>query len=153
VGEKVRNKSQKEVKNLIKDVGGSIVDVADAVDDLYEDEQERQQVLSDRHTVDMQSDSWLSKNIRPITLLFAMVCQLIVVIGSLFVVIDAWLVGQVGTLMATVIGFYFSSRKAEKLAAKNATANIEIEKMKTKAQIKEARRQERHERREERRER
>lgn len=134
----------KDITNLV-DVGG------DVADKLTTTDEERQAELSKRHQTDMMSDSWLSKNVRPIAFIFAMACQLIIVVGSLFTTVDPWLVGQVGTILATTMGFYFSSRRAEKIAAKNADANVKIEELKLKAKIKEDRVQKRFERRQQRR--
>lgn len=78
-----------------------------------------QEQVTERHKADMSSDSWLSKNIRPLTLIF------ILLLYSLFSVLDGnvgdfnitegyiELLGQWGML---IMSFYFGSRGAEKIA-------------------------------------
>ena len=83
------------------------------------------QELTKRHEADMASDSWLSKNIRPMTLVF------ILMVYSTFAMMSAWdievnnnyveLLGQWGML---IMSFYFGGRTLEKIMdmkAKNAT--------------------------------
>jgi len=84
------------------------------------------QELTKRHEADMASDSWLSKNIRPMTLVF------ILIVYSTFAMMSAWdievnnnyveLLGQWGML---IMSFYFGGRTLEKIidmkGKKNAT--------------------------------
>ena len=42
---------------------------------------------------------------------------------------DVVLTGQIGTLLFGAFSFYFNSKKGERIAEKNAKANIEIVKM------------------------
>ena len=75
------------------------------------------QEVTKRWQSDMSSDSWLSKNTRPLSLIFltfAMVC-LIVLDSSLdaFKVFSGW-VDLLQTLLLTVYVAYFGSRGAEK---------------------------------------
>jgi hypothetical protein len=75
-----------------------------------------QQELTKRHEADMASDSWLSKNIRPGTLVF------ILIVYSTFAMMSAWdievnnnyveLLGQWGML---IMSFYFGGRTLEKI--------------------------------------
>ena len=75
-----------------------------------------QQNLTDRHKADMASDSWMSKNIRPATLVF------ILVVYTVFGLMSAWeievnepyveLLGQWGML---IMSFYFGGRTLEKI--------------------------------------
>jgi hypothetical protein len=74
------------------------------------------QELTKRQQADMASDSWLSKNIRPGTLVF------ILVVYSTFAMMSAWdievnnnyveLLGQWGML---IMSFYFGGRTLEKI--------------------------------------
>jgi uncharacterized membrane protein (DUF106 family) len=74
------------------------------------------QELTKRHEADMASDSWLSKNIRPMTLVF------ILFVYSAFATMSAWniqvnnnyveLLGQWGML---IMSFYFGGRTLEKI--------------------------------------
>jgi hypothetical protein len=75
-----------------------------------------QQELTKRQQADMASDSWLSKNIRPGTLVF------ILFVYSTFAMMSAWdievnnnyveLLGQWGML---IMSFYFGGRTLEKI--------------------------------------
>ena len=83
-----------------------------------------QQELTKRQSADMMSDSWLSKNIRPMTLIFILVTY------TVFGMMSAWdievnnnyveLLGQWGML---IMSFYFGGRTLEKIMdmKKNAT--------------------------------
>lgn len=136
----------------MKDLVKTVTQVSEAVDDLTESAEERQTALSGRHTVDMNSDNWLSKSIRPLVLLVLLLLQVIIVVLSAFQFhVDVAIVAQHGVLLSGAFGFYFSSRKAEKVAAQNAKANIEIEKLKTRHQLRQERKEARQERRLERR--
>ena len=72
--------------------------------------------LSERHKNDMNSDSWLSKNIRPLTLIFILVMYSLLSISSGFdfTVTQAYveLLGQWGIVIMT---FYFGGRSLEKI--------------------------------------
>jgi len=84
------------------------------------------QELTKRHEADMKSDSWLSKNIRPMTLVFILITY------TAFGLMSAWdlevnnnyveLLGQWGML---IMSFYFGGRTLEKImdmkAKKDAT--------------------------------
>jgi hypothetical protein len=75
-----------------------------------------QQELTKRQQADMMSDSWLSKNIRPMTLVFILVTY------TTFGMMSAWdvevnnnyveLLGQWGML---IMSFYFGGRTLEKI--------------------------------------
>ena len=72
--------------------------------------------ISNRHSADMQSDSWLSKNIRPLTLIFILVMYSFLSISSGFEfdVTESYveLLGQWGML---IMSFYFGGRSLEKI--------------------------------------
>ena len=53
---------------------------------------------------------------------------------------DPWIVGQVGTLLFGAFGFYFNSKKGERMMEKRIAGATKIEEMKIKAQLKENRR-------------
>jgi hypothetical protein len=80
---------------------------------LYELEQNN---LTERMQADMASDSWLSKNIRPMTLIYILVAYLILAIldAAALDIADAFveLLGQWGML---VMSFYFGGRTLEKI--------------------------------------
>tara|TARA_R110002020_G_scaffold189352_2_gene388308 strand:- start:991 stop:1410 length:420 start_codon:yes stop_codon:yes gene_type:complete len=116
----------KDVTKLIN-VGGKVVD------DVHYSSEEKDKSTNNRHKIDMGSDSWLSKNIRPITLLFLLLCQSSIIVGWCFgVKPDNVLTGEIGTLLFGAFSFYFNSKKGERIAEKNANANIEIVKMEMK---------------------
>ena len=77
--------------------------------------------VSERWRSDMTSDSWLSKNTRPLTLIYLTVCMTILILidsfHTLFDVDTAW-VDLLKTLLVTVYVAYFGSRGAEKVMAK-----------------------------------
>ena len=74
--------------------------------------------ISERHKNDMNSDSWLSKNIRPLTLIFILLMYSLLSISSGFdfTVTESYveLLGQWGML---IMSFYFGSRGLEKIAS------------------------------------
>lgn len=80
---------------------------------LYEVEQNN---LTERMQADMTSDSWLSKNIRPMTLIYILVSYLVLAIldAAALDIADAFveLLGQWGML---VMSFYFGGRTLEKI--------------------------------------
>jgi len=91
---------------------GELVRMANETD-LYKTEQDS---LSKRHEYDMTSDSWLSKNIRPMTLIAIFVGYFVFAFMSAFNY-DAneayvTLLGQWGML---VMSFYFGGRSLEKI--------------------------------------
>jgi hypothetical protein len=81
---------------------------------LYETEQNN---LTQRMQADMGSDSWLSKNIRPMTLIFLLIAYSGFAIASIFEYETRGayveLLGQWGML---VMSFYFGGRTMEKIA-------------------------------------
>ena len=81
---------------------------------LYETEQNN---LTQRMQADMGSDSWLSKNIRPMTLIFILVAYSGFAIASIFEYETRGayveLLGQWGML---IMSFYFGGRTMEKIA-------------------------------------
>jgi hypothetical protein len=75
--------------------------------------------ISDRWKADMASDSWLSKNIRPMTLVYLLTAYLAMAVldGFGFHIAEAYvtLLGQWGML---VMGAYFGGRTLEKVLKK-----------------------------------
>ena len=80
-------------------------------------EAEMQKQVTERWKVDMNSDSWLSKNIRPIVLVFLVTATVLLIFidaGVLaFEVKDTW-VDLLQLVLITVIGAYFGGRSLEK---------------------------------------
>ena len=91
--------------------------------ELQADNIEAQEVTK-RHEADMKSDSWLSKNIRPMTLVFILITY------TAFGLMSAWdlevnnnyveLLGQWGML---IMSFYFGGRTLEKIMDMKAKQN------------------------------
>ncbi len=77
-----------------------------------------EQEVSKRWVADMQSDSYLAKNIRPLVLAFLVVSTVVMVFidsGTItFEVKDTW-VDLLQIVLITVIGAYFGSRGLEKV--------------------------------------
>ena len=106
------------VKNIItKDDTLPPADKEQAMKLLEIDIMEMQNV-STRWTSDMKSDSWLSKNTRPLTLIYLTLASTILIIidsfHTMFDVDTAW-VELLKTLLITVYVAYFGSRGAEKI--------------------------------------
>jgi hypothetical protein len=82
----------------------------------YEVEMEKQ--ITERWKMDMSSDSWLSKNIRPLVLIFLVVSTVLLVFidaGVIaFEVKSSW-VDLLQLVLITVIGAYFGGRSLEKV--------------------------------------
>jgi hypothetical protein len=104
-------KAQLELAKMAQD--GELTKLANETK-LYEIEQEN---VTRRTEADMASDSWLSKNIRPMTLIFLLVAYSGFAIASIFdfetrgAYVE--LLGQWGML---VMSFYFGGRTMEKIA-------------------------------------
>jgi hypothetical protein len=77
-----------------------------------------EKTITDRWEADMNSDSWLSKNIRPMTLAFLVVSTVLMIFidaGTIeFVVEDKW-TDLLQIVLITVIGAYFGGRSLEKV--------------------------------------
>ena len=114
---------------LIKGVGGVIDNLHTSKEEKLEAEQKVKELVSsyeiemeknitERWTMDMKSDSWLSKNIRPLVLVFLVVSTVLMIFidaGTLnFVVEDKW-TDLLQLVLITVIGAYFGGRSLEKV--------------------------------------
>jgi hypothetical protein len=104
-------KAQLDLARMAQD--GELARMANETE-LYKAEQNN---LTDRLKADMGSDSWLSKNIRPMTLIFLLVAYSGFAIASIFEYETRGayveLLGQWGML---VMSFYFGGRTMEKIA-------------------------------------
>ena len=134
-----------------------ILDKAGAIlDDNFESEEERQKTLTERLQIDNTSPFKLPHLIRPISTIFSGILWGLSIIWTLIIAtiliskvgikeasnmilssdsIIMYVLGATTTTYATHIGFYFNSRKAEKINAKKAFAAIAIEKEKSKVAI------------------
>jgi len=81
----------------------------------YETQMEKE--ITSRWEADMKSDSWLSKNVRPLVLVFLVLSTVIMIFidaGTIkFVVEDKW-TDLLQLVLITVIGAYFGGRSIEK---------------------------------------
>ncbi|MEE8553777.1 MAG: 3TM-type holin [Desulfobacterales bacterium] len=103
-----------------------------------EHEENLESELTGRLKLDMKSDSWLSKNVRPMALIFMTIT---VSILAFFTVFDSALteiqlkslkewIPFFSTLMMVIYGFYFGSRGIEKVQKIRAAGKTEREKTK-----------------------
>ncbi len=81
----------------------------------YEVQMEKE--ITSRWQADMKSDSWLSKNIRPLTLAFLVVSTVLLIFidaGVINFVVEAKWTDLLQLVLITVIGAYFGGRSLEK---------------------------------------
>jgi hypothetical protein len=81
----------------------------------YEVEMEKQ--VSDRWKADMNSDSWLSKNVRPMVLVFLVVSTVLMIFidaGTINFEVEPKWTDLLQLVLITVIGAYFGGRSLEK---------------------------------------
>tara|TARA_R100000734_G_scaffold3946_2_gene3468 strand:- start:1365 stop:1823 length:459 start_codon:yes stop_codon:yes gene_type:complete len=84
---------------------------------LLEQDMVEMQEISKRWDSDMKSDSWLSKNTRPMTLIFLTVSMVFLILLDSFDIdfsVDSGWVDLLKSLLITVYVAYFGSRGAEK---------------------------------------
>ena len=118
--------------DLIESVGGVIDNLVTTKDEklaaktklkqiVLDHEAKMEQNITDRWSSDMNSDSWLSKNVRPMVLVFLIVCTMLLIFidaGAVkFVVEDKW-TDLLQLVLITVIGAYFGGRSLEKTKKK-----------------------------------
>ena len=116
-------------KDLVGEVGNVVDDLTTTEEEKLEAkrkikeitlsfEAELQKEVSKRWEQDMNSDSWLSKNIRPLTLIFLVFCTIILIFidsGKIdFKVQDHW-IDLLQIILITIIGAYFGGRSYEKI--------------------------------------
>lgn len=88
---------------------------------ILDAETKLEQEITQRHTNDMKSDSWLSKNVRPMTLIFLIVCTILLIFidaGMIEFNVKSEFVTLLSTTLVTTISFYFGSRGFEKIKRK-----------------------------------
>ena len=114
---------------LVKSVGGVLDNLTTSKEEKLEAERKIQDLIAnheiemeknitERWKMDMQSDSWLSKNIRPLVLVFLVVSTVLLIFidaGAIsFTVQDKW-TDLLQLVLITVIGAYFGGRSLEKV--------------------------------------
>ena len=80
-------------------------------------EAEMERNITDRWSADMNSDSWLSKNVRPMVLIFLVVSTVLMIFidaGTIQFTVDEKLTDLLQLVLITVIGAYFGGRSLEK---------------------------------------
>tara|TARA_R100001440_G_scaffold37685_2_gene57151 strand:+ start:1809 stop:2207 length:399 start_codon:yes stop_codon:yes gene_type:complete len=117
---------------LVESVGGVLDELITSKDEKLEakrklkelilkHEAEMDKQITDRWNADMASDSWLSKNVRPMVLIFLIVCTMLLIFidaGAIsFTVEEKW-TDLLQLVLITVIGAYFGGRSVEKVKNK-----------------------------------
>ena len=117
---------------LVKGVGGVLDNLTTSKEEKLEVERkvkelvanyeiEMEKNITSRWEADLKSDSWLSKNVRPLTLVFLIVCTMLLIFidaGAInFNVKDSY-VDLLQLVLITVIGAYFGGRSLEKTKIK-----------------------------------
>ena len=77
--------------------------------------------ISERWKADMASDSWLSKNVRPLTLVFVLVCTMMLIFidaGFISFQVEAKWVDLLQLTVITIVASYFGGRSIEKVRSK-----------------------------------
>ena len=80
-------------------------------------EAEMERNITDRWSADMNSDSWLSKNVRPLVLIFLVVCTVLMIFidaGTISFTVEQKWTDLLQLVLITVIGAYFGGRSFEK---------------------------------------
>ena len=113
---------------LVKSVGGVIDNLHTSKEEKLEAEQKIKELvasyevqmekeISSRWNADMKSDSWLSKNVRPLVLVFLVVSTVLMIFidaGTINFVVEAKWTDLLQLVLITVIGAYFGGRSLEK---------------------------------------
>ena len=115
--------------DLVKGVGGVIDDLHTSEEEKLAAEQKIKEIIANyevemeknitsRWEADLKSDSWLSKNVRPLVMIFLIVCTMLLIFidaGAInFEVKSSW-VDLLQLVLITVIGAYFGGRSLEKV--------------------------------------
>ena len=115
--------------DLVKGVGSVIDNLHTSAEEKLEAERKIKELIANyevemeknittRWEADLKSDSWLSKNVRPMVLIFLIVCTMLLIFidaGALsFEVKSSW-VDLLQLVLITVIGAYFGGRSLEKV--------------------------------------
>jgi len=115
--------------DLVKNVGGVIDNLHTSEEEKLEAERKIKEILAkheadmeknitSRWQADLKSDSWLSKNVRPLVLVFLIVCTMLLIFidaGALSFEVKSTWVDLLQLVLITVIGAYFGGRSLEKV--------------------------------------
>ena len=115
-------------KDLVEGVGGVIDNLHTSKEEKLEAEKKIKELIasyqtslekeiSSRWSADMNSDSWLSKNVRPLVLIFLVISTVLLIFidaGVINFTVEAKWTDLLQLVLITVIGAYFGGRSLEK---------------------------------------
>jgi len=115
-------------KDLVEGVGGVIDNLHTSKEEKLEAERKIKELIanyevqmekeiSSRWQADMKSDSWLSKNVRPMVLIFLVISTVLLIFidaGTINFIVEAKWTDLLQLVLITVIGAYFGGRSIEK---------------------------------------
>ena len=115
-------------KELVEGVGGVLDNLTTTKEEKLEAKHKMQELIADYETkmeqnitdrwkADMNSDSWLSKNVRPLVLIFLVVSTVLMIFidaGTIAFEVEAKWTDLLQLVLITVIGAYFGGRTMEK---------------------------------------
>ena len=114
--------------DLVKGVGGVLDNLTTTKEEKLEAERkvkelianyeiEMEKNITSRWEADLKSDSWLSKNVRPKTLIFLIVCTMLLIFidaGAISFSVDRDWKDLLKMTLMTTVGAYFGGRSYEK---------------------------------------
>jgi hypothetical protein len=114
---------------LVKGIGGVIDNLHTSKEEKLEAERkikelmanyeiEMEKNITSRWEADLKSDSWLSKNVRPMILIFLVVSTVLMIFidaGTINFVVEPKWTDLLQLVLITVIGAYFGGRSLEKV--------------------------------------
>jgi len=115
-------------KDLVEGIGGVVDNLHTSKEEKLEAERKIKELvasyqtsvekeISSRWEADMKSDSWLSKNVRPLVLIFLVISTVLLIFidaGAINFVVEAKWTDLLQLVLITVIGAYFGGRSLEK---------------------------------------
>jgi hypothetical protein len=118
----------RSASDLIGSIGGVVDNLTTSKEEKLEAERkikelvsnyevEMEKTITDRWKSDMASDSWMSKNVRPLVLIFLVVSTVLMIFidaGSINFVVEPKWTDLLQLVLITVIGAYFGGRSLEK---------------------------------------
>ena len=119
--------------DLVKGVGGVLDNLTTTKEEKLEAERkvkelianyeiEMEKNITSRWEADLKSDSWLSKNVRPMTLIFLIVCTMLLIFidaGAISFSVDQDWKDLLKMTLMTTVGAYFGGRSLEKVKNTN----------------------------------
>ena len=114
--------------DLVKSVGGVVDELTTTKEEKLEAERKVKELIAnyqieieknitDRWKADMNSDSWLSKNVRPMVLIFLVISTVLMIFidaGTINFNVEPKWTDLLQLVLITVIGAYFGGRSLEK---------------------------------------